>query len=38
MISAENLLKVVKNTSAEKLGEIIDFTEYLNDRETEKST
>lgn len=37
MTLAEKLLKVVESISDEKLGEIIDFAEYIRDKE-EKET
>lgn len=37
MTLAEKLLKIVQNISDEKLGEIIDFAEYLKNKETSET-
>lgn len=37
MTLAEKLLQVVENISDEKLGEIIDFAEYLKEKESKET-
>lgn len=37
MTLAEKLLQVVENISDEKLGEIIDFAEYLKEKEAKET-